>query len=175
MSSRTNDRDRFLHRVTQILFAVQAREAPRLPTGLIPNPLVRSLFRSLPAHDQRHLLAVYKACAAEKLPRHILQGALLHDIGKVRLSGTGISVPGRTWHVLFGRFCPTIEARLSRMRIPVISNELYLAVHHAEIGAARLAALGEPDDVCTVVLNHDTTEMQERDMARFQEIDSATP
>lgn len=154
---------------------MQFREVPKLPAGLLGDPLVRSLFRALPAHDQRHLLAVYRACREQGLPEYIQRGALLHDIGKVRLSGAGMSIVGRTWHVLFGRFCPQAERRLATWRIPVISNELFLAIHHAETGAARLAALGEPDDVCAVVRFHDDTAVLEPEMVRFQEIDSATP
>jgi putative nucleotidyltransferase with HDIG domain len=142
---------------------------------LIPNCQVRRLFRTLGAHDQRHLLEVHRQCVDADLPEPIVQGALLHDIGKVRLSGSQMSVAGRTWHVLFGRFAPGCERRLSLMRIPVISNELFLAYSHARIGAERLEALGVPPEVCTVVQFHDAREVTDPHLRTMQEIDSATP
>lgn len=104
-----------------------------------------------------------------------MTGALLHDIGKARLSGARMSVAGRTWHVLFGRFAPNLERRLAEMRIPVISNELFIAYNHAAIGADRLEALGIPQAVCDVVRHHDDPNLTDPAMRAMQEIDSATP
>ncbi len=86
-----------------------------------------------------------------------------------------MSVAGRTWHVLFGRFAPGWELRLATMRLPIISNELYLAHNHAAIGADRLEALGLPPAVCDVVRHHDAIDVADPAMKAMQEIDSATP
>ncbi|MDQ2683071.1 MAG: HDOD domain-containing protein [Chloroflexota bacterium] len=163
------------HRLRQIAFALRFRTPPPVPADLIPDARLRRMFRSLGAHDQRHLLEVHRLCVESGLPGHVAMGALLHDLGKARLSGSRISVAGRTWHLLFGRFAPDWERRLSRARIPIISNELFLAYHHAEIGAERLAALGYPPEVVEIVRKHDAETTTDHHLRAMQAIDSATP
>lgn len=163
------------HRLHQIALALRFRTPPPLPADLIPDPQLYRLFRSLGAHDQRHLLEVHRLCVESGLPDHVVLGGLLHDLGKARLSGSRMSVAGRIWHVLFGRFAPGWEYRLSRSRIPVISNELFLAFNHAEIGAERLTALGYPPEVVEIVRMHDAKSTTNQHLRAMQAIDSSTP
>jgi putative nucleotidyltransferase with HDIG domain len=163
------------HRLRQIAFALRFRTPPRLPDELIPDDRLRRMFQSLAAHDQRHLLEVHRLCVERDLPEHVAMGALLHDLGKARLSGSRMSVAGRTWHVLFGRFAPTWERRLSCSRFPIISNELHLAHNHAEIGAVRLEALGYPAEVVEIVRKHDAKATTDPFLRAMQSIDSSTP
>jgi hypothetical protein len=163
------------HRIIQIGYALRFRTPPVLEPELIPEPPVRRLFEALGAHDQRHLLEVFRKCREAGLPEHICQGGLLHDIGKSRLSGSTMSVAGRTWHVLFGRYAPHWERKLADFRLPIISNELTIAFDHARIGAERMCALGVSTAVTDVIRHHDDPHVTDPALRTLQKIDSATP
>jgi putative nucleotidyltransferase with HDIG domain len=133
------------------------------------------MFQSLHPHDQRHLLVVYQKAGDAGLPDSVRQAALLHDIGKVTLSGKRISLAARIIHVILQRISPSTDRALAELNLPGLGVGLRLANHHGKLGADRLRALGVSCRVCEIVEIHDDKNQHDGDIRLLQEIDSATP
>jgi hypothetical protein len=164
-----------VHRLHQIGLALVARTAPDIDPNLFPTDSAWRLFQDLHPHDQRHLITVRQRADEAGLPEPLCQAALLHDIGKVTLCGTRISLVARILHVILQRISPGIERLLTGARLPLLGTGLWLANHHGRIGAERLRALGVPCVVCHVVEVHDHEDQFDSNIRLLQEIDSATP
>ena len=165
----------FLHRLHQIALALRVRTAPFADPSIFPSRASWQLFQDLHPHDQRHLLAVFEKAVAAGLPPHVCQAGLLHDIGKVTLTRTRISLPARIAHVLLGRLAPRMRGHAMLEQIPWLGVGLRLAERHGTIGAARLRALGTAESICAIVESHDVHPHPNSEVRLLQEIDSATP
>jgi hypothetical protein len=163
------------HRLHQIALALIVRTAPAVDRRLFPNDAVWRLFDGLHAHDQRHLLAVYRKAVDAGLPEPVCTAGLLHDIGKVTLAGTRISLAARIAHVILQRAAPDVEIRLIDRSGPWLGVGLRLAHEHGTLGANRLRALAVDSRICEIVAHHDDTTLSDPPICRLQEIDSATP
>jgi len=141
----------------------------------MPNEQVCRLFRGLHPHDQRHLIAVYEKAIAAGLPPDVCTAGLLHDVGKVTLAGSRISLAARIAHVLLQRFSPSLEARLIERSGPWLGVGLRLAQNHGRLGADRLRALAVDPAVCEIVERHDDCTYPDLAVRLLQEIDSTTP
>lgn len=144
------------------------------PLALVGAPRTARLFASLAAHDRRHLVAVHRACVAEGLPADVATAGLLHDIGKVSLSGRRANLLDRTLRVILGRVGVPLLARMSRDPAPGWRLGLVLADQHAALGACRLAALGWPDAVVGAAHDHESP-TGAGELAALRRIDDATP
>lgn len=163
------------HRTHQIILALAVRHAPPIDPALFPNQAVWRLFTELHPHDQRHLLAVHDKAAGARLPGPICLAGLLHDIGKVTLPGTRISLVARIAHVVLERLSPAADAKLAEREVPLLGVGMRLAHNHARIGANRLRALGVDEEVCRIVEFHDNPTQTDPDVRALQNIDSSTP
>ena len=162
-----------VHRLHQIALAVSKRESPAFEPSDFPGDRVVRLFQSLHPHDQRHLLDVH--CKAKKagLDEVHCQAALLHDVGKVTLAGTRISLWARIAHVILHRISPTAGATFARLG--ALGPGLRLARDHGQIGADRLRALGVSESICQIVECHDDSSQVSPQLCLLQKIDSETP
>lgn len=131
-------------------------------------------FRALPAADQAHLLRVFHILKAGGVhDRDLLTAALLHDLGKVAPDGR-VRLMDRVLCVLLGRLAPAMLTRLAGLPAPAWRRGLALAVHHAELGAGRVAALGGSDRTCWLIDNHHTSPLPaEPDLRRLVAADRA--
>jgi hypothetical protein len=163
------------HRLHQIALALRRRSAPPVDPSLFPSHAAWLLFRDLHVHDQRHLVEVYRKARAAGLDDDLCAAALLHDIGKVTLTGTRISLPARIAHVLLGRLAPPMRGSPMLERVPWLGVGLRLAERHAGYGAERLRAVGVADSICGIVASHDVEPHPDERVRRLQEIDSTTP
>jgi putative nucleotidyltransferase with HDIG domain len=126
-------------------------------------------------HDQRHLLEVHCKAQSAGLTDEVITAGLLHDIGKVTLTGARISLPARIAHVLLGRLAPQLRGSPTLARVPWLGVGLRLAERHAQYGAERLRALGVNESICRIVETHDLPNQNNPEMRALQAIDSATP
>ena len=153
------------HRLAQTRVALLGATAPASPIDALPNQAVLDLFNSLSAHDRRHLIAVYERACQDELAADTCLAGLLHDIGKVSLSGRQVHIHERILHVLpIGRHpkhCPRVSG-------------IDLTRHHAAIGAARLRALGVSERVCWLVEHHADLFTADPQLQALQIIDNAT-
>ena len=164
-----------VHRLHQIWLALTLRDTPTIDPTLFPGEHVWLLFRDLHPHDQRHLIAVYDKAIAAGLSPEVCRAGLLHDIGKVTLAGTRISLAARITHVLLQRFAPSFEAQLIQRSGPWLGVGLRLAREHGRLGANRLRALEVDPVICDIVERHDDCSHPDPAVRLLQEIDSATP
>ena len=153
-------------RTTQTLLALRVRNPSEIDVNWFPNRPTCRLFCSLPVHDQRHLVAVHAEAVARGLDSETCVAALLHDIGKVSLSGRGIRVYERILHVM------PLAPRPDRQ---AVASGIELANYHAQIGADRLRALGVGERICWLVEHHDDPASHDPQLHALQEIDNATP
>lgn len=146
------------YRVQQFFSALQARVPPAEVAALrhaLP-PAGLSLFRQMPAADQRHSLDVY--AALQRAGYHdpdLLAAALLHDVAKAGHI--------RIWHrvalVLLNSVAPgrRVLAQLAQPA-PVDSRRypLYVSVHHPTLGAYQVLAAGCSARTAWLVAHHQT-------------------
>ena len=164
-----------VHRLHQICLALVVRTPPDIDPSLFPTDSAWRLFQDLHPHDQRHLIAVRQRADEAGLTEPLCQAALLHDIGKVTLCGTRISLAARIVHVILQRISPGTERSITGARLPLLGTGLRLANHHGKLGADRLRALGVSCVVCHIVEIHDDKNQHDVGIRLLQEIDSATP
>jgi hypothetical protein len=160
-------------RVRQVWTFVECRGAIRPPSQLAATPRTARLFAHLDLHDQRHLIAVHRACIVEGVSVDIAMAGLLHDVGKTSLSGRPVTLLDRTLRVLLARFTLGLLRRLSSEPALAWRLGLLLAERHAQLGASRLEALGWPDAVVAAVREHESTTAS-GELAVLQRIDDAT-
>ena len=122
-------------------------------------PAGRALFATMSRNDQRHSLTVYRALRATGCDdAELLAAALLHDSGK----GSGrVRLWVRPPLVLLRAFAPRLLRGLTReprtgRSVPWWRRPLYLAWHHAAIGADLAAQAGlSPRTVELIRTHHD--------------------
>ena len=152
---------------------VERRGAISPPSELAATPRTARLFAHLDPHDQRHLIAVHRACIAGGLSVDVAMAGLLHDVGKSSLSGRRVTLLDRTMRVLLARFTPGLLRRLSSEPALTWRLGLLLAARHAQLGASRLEALGWPDAVVAAVREHESSTAS-GELAALRRIDDAT-
>ena len=160
-------------RLRQVWFLLRSNGVEPTPE-LDSTPRTARLFAALTAHDQRHLVAVHRACAAEGLSADIATAGLLHDIGKASLSGRRVTLLDRSLRVVLVGVSPDLLARLIADPAPGWRLGLLLADRHAALGAGRLAALGWPSAVVAAVRDHEVGPPS-CELATLRRIDDATP
>ena len=133
---------------------------PRLPTdrdSILSETLTppqRAVFELLPAYDQRHLCAVYRALQTEgETDSELRQAALLHDIGKAALGGR-VRLIDRVFFVVLQSTSTRLLERATRLPAPRWRLGLALAHHHPRLGAEWAAELGCSPRTCWLIAHH---------------------
>jgi len=143
------------YRVGQFLGRLGARptdEDLRLASEVLP-PKALALFRTMAPGDQRHSLRVLRRLRGEGHCGPILeQAALLHDVGK---AGAGLTLAHRSLTVILERVAPAFLQRLAGPAPRGWRRPFHAHLHHAEIGAARVAEAGCDPLVVALVRYHD--------------------
>jgi hypothetical protein len=162
---------RVAYRVQQFLAALRVR-GPVPETELRPylSAAQITLFRTMPATEQRHALAVLRTLEQRGYSHPSLaQAALLHDVGKVVTPPTG-SERGRNiaiWHrvavVLLKAVEPTLLERLALNETASWRFPFYVLVHHAERSAEMSAAAGT-DPLAVALIRWHHTPPQDSDL-----------
>lgn len=132
-----------------------ASSADREWVAGVLTPEELTLWRRLPAHDQRHTALVARrvevalARSAYAGDTRWLACALLHDIGKV---ASGLSVPGRVLATLADR---AARGRLSDWEERRgLARRLALYLRHGEIGADMIRLAGGREEVAEWATAH---------------------
>ena len=125
-----------------------------------------ALFRSIPASDQQHALAVLRALrAAGNDESALVQAALLHDVGKVSPSvGREGESRVRLWHrvvqVLLEAVHPEWIHRLADDVPGSWRYPFFVLLHHAERGAEWAAEAGTDRLAVALIYWHHTAPEQ---------------
>lgn len=119
------------------------------------TPAQEAAFRGLPNHDQAHLLRVHRALIARGVTDpDLLVAGLLHDLGKTSSRGR-VRFSDRVIKVVLGRIRPGLLVRFARTPAPWYCHGVWLAIHHASLGAERAAALGCTPRTCWLIAHHE--------------------
>lgn len=143
-------------RVSQFLQTLTHRhddEIDQRIENLLDNDAQWRLVARLPAFDRAHHLGVHDLLLTHGFDHpDLLRAALLHDVGK----SNGASQV-RLWHrvarVVGIRLTPATWSRVSS-RPGGLRTGLYLAEHHARLGAAAVRAAGASERCCALILRH---------------------
>ncbi len=116
------------------------------------------LFRRMSAHDRAHALRVAGLLlAAGHRDVDLIAGALLHDAAKSGTPGCPgrVRLPDRVLRVLLARVAPSVLVWLTTDPDRPGCRGLYLAVHHARLGAVAAGAAGSTARTRWLIANHD--------------------
>jgi hypothetical protein len=129
-------------------------DVDRALRGLIADDSQWALMARLSSFDRAHHLRVYEYLIEQSYDdRDLLLAALLHDVGKADQHGRA-GVIARALRVLLRR-APRQLSRLTAERHPRILHSLYLAEHHARLGASMVAATGASVRCCDLISRHE--------------------
>ena len=148
------------HRVRQGVAAILTRSSPR-NDGLVDDwltPNQRDVFRRMSSHDRAHSERVARRLLADGQPnRELIAAALLHDIAKAGTAALPgrIRLPDRVLRVLLGRVAPDALHWLTSGPDRRGCRGLYLAVHHARLGAATAHTAGCSARTVWLIANHE--------------------
>lgn len=149
---------RSLWRVRQFVALVRHRHDDALDARVLqalPDARFWPLLERLPAFDRAHHLRVYDTLVQwGQTNPDVLLAALLHDVGKADHRGRAHGIH-RTIRVLLQRLAPGLLTRLTQPDHPRIVHGLYLAVHHARLGADAAAGAGAPSRCCALIALHE--------------------
>jgi hypothetical protein len=112
-----------------------------------------TLFKHMPAYDQRHCLDVYNTLRASGYDDPLLlRAAIFHDCGKVDDDGRPMALP---WYVL-----ATLLKRVPALYIAVASRPrsmlrpIYIYAEHAWRGAQMAATAGSPPAIVHTIRHY---------------------
>ncbi len=118
------------------------------------------LHQRMSVHDRAHAWRVADRLLRDERPeRDLIVAALLHDVAK---SGTD-DVPGqirltdRVLRVVLGQLAPAALRWLASDPHRYGCRGLYLAVHHARLGAIMATAAGSSARTAWLIANHENT------------------
>ena len=137
------------YRMRQFLGSLRPRVSAeeRVEFASLLTAAEQRLFDSMTLRDQRHGLDVY--CTLRRQghqDRSLLTAALLHDVGKGR-----ISLWQRVAYVLLTAVAPVLLRRLAAEEGAGWRQALWRCVHHAERGAEMAAAAGSSPEVVRLI------------------------
>ena len=139
------------------------------------TPRTRPVFDRLAIHDRRHLVAVARELEHLDLDNDdLIVAGLLHDIGKAN-DRDQVTLVDRILRVFLGRVAPGFLERFARPNGIGIRRRLYLALHHARLGAVLAEQNGCSERTVWLIKNHDVSDPTDPDLRRLAEIDRATP
>ncbi|MBI3976956.1 MAG: HD domain-containing protein [Chloroflexi bacterium] len=131
------------------------------------SPAEQALFWSMNGYGRRHSLDVYRRLVGTGCrDSAILTAALLHDVGKGR-----ISLAHRVAVVLIGRFWPALLRRLAAAPGPAWRHGFYLDARHAAIGAALAEQAGAGHPVVDLIRRHQEKDPADRRLALLRAAD----
>lgn len=149
------------YRVYQLWRSLLARPLDDADRAILAETLPpggRALFATMSRNDQRHSLTVYRALRAQGCAdADLLAAALLHDSGK---GGGRVRLWVRPVLVLLKAFAPGAlrwlarEPRPGSGHVPFWRRPLYLAWHHAAIGADLAARAGLSERAVLLIRTH---------------------
>lgn len=146
-----------LHRLRQGLAALASRPDPAVDLrlrSLLGDERQWALVARLSSFDRTHHLAVHDALVAGGCEDgDVLRAALLHDIGKADERGR-VRLPHRVVKVLGKHAAPGQLERLARKDGGWFRHGVWLAVHHADAGAALAREAGVNARVCDLIRRH---------------------
>jgi len=132
------------------------------------TPAQATLFRRMSRCDQRHCLDVFYALSrAGHRDDHLLQAALVHDVGK---SAARLRIWHRVAVVLLGRFAPGWLRRLAA-NSQAWSEPFAVHVHHAELGASWAAEAGCSPEMVNLIRRHHESRSDVKPLAALQQAD----
>lgn len=109
------------------------------------------LFRSMSPRDQRHCIDVYRQLQERGCQDpHVLTAALLHDVGKGRLTGARIRLWHRVAYVLIAATAPSLLDRLESGH-----GGLAYLHQHSRRGAMLAEAVGASPEVVDLIARHE--------------------
>ena len=159
-----------IQRVKQFCRAVTAKvdSADRRYVERYLPPEAAKLFYAMSTVDQRHALNV--AHSLERLldgtdteRDFMLRVALLHDVGRVR---GDMGIIGKVAAVLLAEFAPRLANFFAAK-----TNFMHVYFHHAEIGAAKLKALGFVDEAAIIALHHTSSADESVELCLLKQAD----
>jgi putative nucleotidyltransferase with HDIG domain len=113
------------------------------------------LLRRLTPFDRAHHLRVYQLLVKSgHSDPDLLRAALLHDIGKADEAGRA-HIGHRTMRVLLHLVGRRWLHRLATQRGAGPRHGLYLALHHARLGASLALAAGATERCCDLIARHE--------------------
>lgn len=150
-----------LRRLRQGLAALVSRPEPEVDRrlrSLLGDERQWALLARLSSFDRIHHLAVHDALVAGGCEDvDVLRAALLHDIGKADARGR-VRLPHRVVKVLGTRLFPGQLDRLARKDGGWFRHGVWLAVRHADAGAALASEAGANARVCDLIRRHHDAE-----------------
>lgn len=157
-----------MQRIHQFIRAMMAQIRPedRIFIDKSIPAAAQPLFYAMHPADQYHALHVARTAKmlwddlsesqrAKINCSFLLRCALLHDVGRVR---GDMDIWGKVFCVLMAKFAPSYARqavkRKGSPKTSVIGHALYVYFHHAEIGAAKLCAVGLTAEAAIIARHH---------------------
>lgn len=145
-------------RLTQFVRVVRLRPDPRVDVtlqALLDNPAQWRLLERMTRYDRAHHLHVYQ-WLVERGHRDpdLLRAALLHDVGKAD-GRQRVMLGHRIARVLGRAVTPSGLDRLAKPNGSRLCHGLYLAQHHARLGAEMARSTGASDRCCALIARHE--------------------
>lgn len=143
---------RVAYRVRQFAtaFTVRMRPHERVEVESLLGPGEEALFYHVKRAARRHSLQVYRQLRCRGIQdRYLLAAALLHDVGKGR-----VTIAHRVAAVLLEAVVPALLDSLATSQGPRWKRAFYYQRHHAELGADLVQRAGAHPMVVALVGNH---------------------
>ena len=83
-------------------------------------------------------------------------------------------LPDRVLRVILGRVAPRVLRRLAAHPERRFGRGLYLAVHHARLGAIAATRAGSTEGMCWLIAHHEDLKVTDRQLAALIAADDAT-
>jgi putative nucleotidyltransferase with HDIG domain len=168
------------YRVGQFMAALASSRDPQVDKrldDLLTNERQRVLLQRLSAFDRRHHLDVYTRLRSTGCDDDdILMAALLHDVGKADERGR-VRLGHRVVRVLLAKSTPSVLHRLCVADLPGPMHGLFLAHHHARLGADLARSTGVSERCAWLIERHEDRETAQRDteLAMLMRADGGSP